>query len=162
MTRSTRKRSGAENETRGGSFTHSSILALPKAASPPPSLPAGLTPVPRGTAPGPESPAAVRADPISLMALQCCLLWLRPQAPEASGDERSRLPHRPRSRPCRETCYRASPLLPFPASGRHGTSFPSPWILPSPGWLLPQPPPFSDIPSSQKGWWKLRLFISRT
>lgn len=168
MTWSTQKRSGAKSETRGGSFTHSSTPVFPQGGPAASLSPRGADPGAAGvcpalgTAPGTESPAAVRADPISLMAPQCCLPWRRPQAPEASGDDRSRLPHRPRSRPCRETCYRANPLLPFPSSGRHGTCFPSPWSVPSPGWLLPGPPPFSDLPSSPKAWWNLRLFISRT
>lgn len=97
MTSSTRKRSGAESETRGGSFTHSSAPALPQggpaASLPPRGAGPGATGVcpALGTAPGPQSLAAVRADPVSLMAPQCCLPWLRPQAPEASGDDRSLL-----------------------------------------------------------------------
>lgn len=169
MIPSTRRRSGARRKSRGGCFarshthTHSPARALPQGGPTAPLPPRGAGPGAAGvcpalgSAPGPESPAAVRADPVSLMAPQCCLPWLRPQAPEASGADRSLL-RRPRSRPCRETCYRAGPPFPFPAPGRRGTFLPSPWSLPSLGPLPPRPPPFLDLPSSPKGWWELRLF----
>lgn len=96
MAQSTRKRSGAERGTRGGSFTHP-FYPGPAASLPPRGAGPGTVGVcpALGTAPGPESPAAVRADPVSLMAPQCRLPWLRPQAPEASGDDQSLLPTGP-------------------------------------------------------------------
>lgn len=146
VTRSTRKRSGAESES---SFTHCFTPAPP-----PPFPPAGLAPVPRGSAlpcpalgaaPGPESPAAVRADPVSLMAPQCCLPWLRPQAPEASDGDRSLLPTGPGAGKLVTGLAPFSPSLPrvhtglsshlHGASPRQDGSYPGPLLF-----LISHPP----------------------
>lgn len=52
-------------------------------------------------------------------------------------------------------------LSTFPARGRQETFIPPPWSLPSPGSLPPRPPPFFLSPILPKGWWEVRLFISR-
>lgn len=95
-------------------------------------------------------PAALRADPSPQWLRNAVCLGCAPRLRRRAEPPS----HRPRSRPCRETCYGAGPFSPSPPR----TFLPSPWSFPFPSFPSP---PFCDLPSSPKGWWELRLFISR-
>lgn len=140
-------------EKRGRELLHPFLYSGPSQGGPAASLspPAGLAPGAAGVcpalgaAPGPESPAAVRADLVSLMAPQCCLPWLRPQAPEASGDDRSLLPTGPGAGKLVTGLAPFSPSLPrvdmglsshlHGASPRQDGSYPGPLLF-----LISHPP----------------------